>query len=99
MRRVKARAEQLQLGEEQRLLAFSLAALRCWQAGKAEQPAFADVAAVVADLVPSYTGGPFTYLQQLGSARVRAAARVASSLDSELFAVPSGLDDFFARPS
>jgi len=62
------------LDENAKLAAVTLAALRCWQAGKVEHPELADVAAVVGGLFPSYAGGPFTHARQLGAAALRQQA-------------------------
>ena len=96
MKLARDRARALQLGEDELLLATALAALGPWAAGKVEQPAFADVAAVVAGLFPSYAGGPFTFLRQHGADALRARAQAAAGRDDKLFAVPASLDAFLA---
>ncbi|WP_428311858.1 enoyl-CoA hydratase-related protein [Hydrocarboniphaga sp.] len=88
----KDRAKSLKLSEEETVLATALAALRASESGKAEQPELADVAVVTAGLVPSYTGGPFTYLRQHGGTRVRELAAAAARHDPELFTVPGALE-------
>jgi 3-hydroxyacyl-CoA dehydrogenase/enoyl-CoA hydratase/3-hydroxybutyryl-CoA epimerase len=56
----------------------------------------ADSAAVVAGLVPAYTGGPFTYLSQLGASVVRGHASEAARRRQSLFAVPDALEALLA---
>lgn len=82
-------AESLNLSEEERLLAVSLAALRVWSAGQVAQPELADVAVVSAGISPAYSGGPFTYLKQQGSGKIAKDAAAASGKDAELFALTS----------
>ncbi|MCC2657955.1 MAG: hypothetical protein K0Q76_3063 [Panacagrimonas sp.] len=92
--RVKQAREQAKaagLNEDDTLLAIAFAALRAWDAGKVEEPELADVAVVTGGLYPSYTGGPFTWLQQRGAQDLR---RRAQGRDPALFAVPEGLDRF-----
>ena len=94
----KAKAKAAALDEDDTLLASSLAALRAWNAGKAEQPDLADVAVVSAGLFPSYTGGPFTWASQRGSDELRRRAEAAQGRhagQAELFALPAGLDRYF----
>jgi 3-hydroxyacyl-CoA dehydrogenase/enoyl-CoA hydratase/3-hydroxybutyryl-CoA epimerase len=94
--RVKQAREQAKaagLNEDDTLLALAFAALRAWDAGKVEQPELADVAVVTGGLYPSYTGGPFTWLQQHGADGLRQRAQ---GRDPALFAVPEGLERFFA---
>jgi enoyl-CoA hydratase/carnithine racemase len=88
----KDQAKTLKLDEEDSVLAIALAALRASESGKAEQPELADVAVVTAGLMPSYTGGPFTYLRQHGADKIRESAKRASQYDAGLFAVPGKLD-------
>ena len=97
MKAARDQARSLSLGEEEALLAMSLAALPAWEAGQVEQPELADVAAVIGGLMPSYTGGPFTYLKQYGAAEIRKRAAVAASVDTTLFQIPASLDAFFAQ--
>ncbi|MDB5971651.1 MAG: hypothetical protein JWQ90_4101 [Hydrocarboniphaga sp.] len=92
----KDKAKALKLGEEETVLATALAALRASEAGRAGQPELADVAVVTAGLMPAYTGGPFTYLRQHGTAQIRDRARKASAADEALFDVPSALDTLLA---
>lgn len=72
LRQAKAQAKAIDADEDTRLLLGAAAAFACWQAGKAEPTDLADVAAVNAGLFPSYTGGPFSWLQQLGPEAVSA---------------------------
>ena len=91
---VKAAREQAEAAgcsEEETLLGLSLAAARIWQRGGIEQPELADVAVVAAGLFPSYAGGPFNYLRQLGAEAVRRGAAAAASRHATLFALPEGL--------
>jgi len=60
--------------EATRLITATLTALRAWQAGKVEEPVFADVAVVLGGLFPSYAGGPYTYANQIGAEALRKAA-------------------------
>ncbi len=88
-------AESLNLSEEERLLAVSLAALRVWASGQVTQAELADVAVVSAGISPAYSGGPFTYLKQHGSRKIAKDAAAASGKDAELFALASAdLDRF-----
>lgn len=96
MKAAKEAAKAAGCDEEQTVLALALAALRAWDAGQVAFPELADVAAVVAGLSPSYTGGPFTYLAQHGAAAVRAQASAATERHAELFTVPAAIDRFLA---
>jgi enoyl-CoA hydratase/carnithine racemase len=94
----KAKAKAAGFDENDTLLATSLAALRVWNAGKAEQTDLADVAVVAAGAYPSYTGGPFTWASQRGSEELRrraADAQTRLAAQAELFALPAGLDRYF----
>jgi len=82
---VKAAREQAQtqgLSEDELVLAAVLASLQVWAEGAVGQAELADVAVVNAGLIPAYTGGPFTWLQQHDAAaigRFIAASRVANA--------------------
>ena len=91
VKQVREKAKAAGLDEDDTLLALAFEALRAWDAGKVEQPELADVAVVTGGLYPSYTGGPFTWLQQRGADDVR---RRAQGRDAALFAVPGALDRF-----
>ena len=94
LRAAAADAEARQLETAQKLLALALAALRCWDAGKVENPDFGDVAAVTAGLYPAYTGGPFNWLRQMGEADIRSLADGTALKAPELCAVPEALPRF-----
>lgn len=81
---------------EERLLAVALEAARVWSGGAIFDFGIADSAAVISGLHPPYTGGPFTFLRQHGTAAVRLAAAAVGSQDGSLFAVPGRLDDLVA---
>lgn len=94
VRAVRQKADALALGETDRNLACALAALRLWADGKLQNPELADVALVVRDLMPAYTGGAFTFLRQQGFAAIRARAQAAPPMAAELFdlrAIPAEL--------
>ena len=83
----------LQCELEDRILAISLQAARVWCGGGIEDPDLADAAAVIAGFVPAYTGGPFTYLRQLGFDDVCARARRARQMHGALFDVPDHCEE------
>jgi 3-hydroxyacyl-CoA dehydrogenase/enoyl-CoA hydratase/3-hydroxybutyryl-CoA epimerase len=86
-----------ELPAEDGILAVALAAARVWSTGAVPDTGIADSAAVVAGLVPAYTGGPFTYLCQRGASAVRARAAEAARLRQSLFAVSDSLEALLAR--
>lgn len=96
VRQAREQAKAAGLGEDDTLLALAFAALRAWDAGKVEHPELADVAVVSGGLYPSYTGGPFTWIQQRGAEELR---RRAQGRDPALFAVPEGLDRYLGTVS
>jgi 3-hydroxyacyl-CoA dehydrogenase/enoyl-CoA hydratase/3-hydroxybutyryl-CoA epimerase len=89
-----ARAQAGTLGADEQLLALAFAALRTWNEGKVERAEMADVAVVGAGLYPSYTGGPFNWLRQLGPAELQRRAALAQAAHPGLFALPEGLERF-----
>lgn len=73
------------------MLTVALAAVQMWQAGQVPDCALFDSACAVAGVLPSYTGGPFSYLRQLGERIVKEhAAKLGHS-------GAGGLDAFFAE--
>jgi 3-hydroxyacyl-CoA dehydrogenase/enoyl-CoA hydratase/3-hydroxybutyryl-CoA epimerase len=92
LRGARERATALGCGEDETLLATAFAAVEAWSGGAIEQPELADVAAVEAGLFPSWSGGPYNYLQQAGAERLRTEAAAAAARDAQLFAVPAALD-------
>jgi 3-hydroxyacyl-CoA dehydrogenase / enoyl-CoA hydratase / 3-hydroxybutyryl-CoA epimerase len=74
--------------EDEEALAVSLAAADIWSGGGIDDVALADVAAVLAGLHPSYTGGPFNFLRQHRFSDLAARAALAASRDRELFRLP-----------
>jgi 3-hydroxyacyl-CoA dehydrogenase/enoyl-CoA hydratase/3-hydroxybutyryl-CoA epimerase len=91
-----ARDASFELPVQDRILAVALAAARVWATGAVPDMGIADSAAVVAGLVPAYTGGPFTYLSQLGASVVRGHASEAARRRQSLFAVPDALEALLA---
>ena len=75
-------------GEDEQALAVALAAADIWSGGGIDDLAMADVAAVLAGVHPSYTGGPFNFLRQHGFSELAAGAALAASRDRELFRLP-----------
>lgn len=67
-----ARQPQPDAGEVRRRMLFIqlIEALKCMQEGVLENPADGDVGAVFGVGFPAYTGGPFSYIDHLGAARV-----------------------------
>jgi len=97
LKAVRALTRQRLLDEDDELLAVALAAAAVWGEGGIADAALADVAVVVGGLYPSYTGGPFTYLRQAGEDLVRRRAAAAAVAHPDLFALPLGLADLFAK--
>ncbi len=89
-------ARELGVGEDEQLLAVTLAAIAAWAAGAAPQTELADAAVVAEGLHPAYTGGPFNHALQCGASELRQRAAAAASISATLFAVPAGFDDFYA---
>jgi 3-hydroxyacyl-CoA dehydrogenase/enoyl-CoA hydratase/3-hydroxybutyryl-CoA epimerase len=81
---------------DERLLAVALEAARVWSGGALFDFGIADSAAVISGLHPPYTGGPFVFLHQRGTAAVRLAAAAFGTRHGALFAVPDRLDDLAA---
>lgn len=79
-------------GEDEALLAVALAAASAWSTGRVSDTELADVEAVLGDLHPAYTGGPFTYLAQRDSDEVRMRAAQAAQRAPALFALPPGFE-------
>ncbi|SFQ31199.1 enoyl-CoA hydratase-related protein [Pseudomonas borbori] len=77
------------------LLAMALVALADWTNGLIEQPDIVDVACVLGDLFPAYSGGPFKLLRNLGLVRVQARLREAPSEYTALFLLDFTLTDAF----
>lgn len=83
--RVRQRAAVHQLTATQQTLAVALAAARARREGAIADVALADSAAVVAGLVPAYSGGPFRYLQQADPESLRQHIDAARQVAPELF--------------
>ncbi len=97
LREAQDRAHACGCDEEEILLAVAFAAIEAWGEGCVDQPELADVAVVLSGLYPSYTGGPFNYLRQIGSEALRRRAIEAAPKCAWMFAVPAALDRYF-RP-
>jgi len=61
---------------DDRILSVALAAARMWLDGQVPDIALFDSACAVGGVVPSYTGGPFSYLRQHGEAALAPRAAV-----------------------
>jgi 3-hydroxyacyl-CoA dehydrogenase / enoyl-CoA hydratase / 3-hydroxybutyryl-CoA epimerase len=90
-------ARRHEVGEDDISLAVALAAAQAWQDGDVPDVESADVAAVMAGFHPAYTGGPFTYLRQLGADQILQRATRASQRESTLFAVPKKFDQLLRK--
>jgi 3-hydroxyacyl-CoA dehydrogenase/enoyl-CoA hydratase/3-hydroxybutyryl-CoA epimerase len=84
-------ARKASCSEDEEILAVALIAAEIWGEGGIEDVDLADVACVIAGVHPSFTGGPFNYLRQLGSDRIRAKARSASERSGLAFRVPDSV--------
>jgi 3-hydroxyacyl-CoA dehydrogenase/enoyl-CoA hydratase/3-hydroxybutyryl-CoA epimerase len=83
--------------EDEQALAVALAAADVWSDGGIDDVALADVAAVVAGLHPSYTGGPFNFLRQHTFTALSTGATFAAARHRELFHLPDSLSSLCAR--
>ena len=81
--------------QDDSLLAMALVALTDWSNGLIEQPDMVDVACVLGNLFPAYSGGPFKYLRNLGLARAQARLHEAPSEYAALFSLDIVLADAF----
>jgi 3-hydroxyacyl-CoA dehydrogenase/enoyl-CoA hydratase/3-hydroxybutyryl-CoA epimerase len=81
--------------EDDVLLAVALAAARAWVEGSVADLEGADVAAVLSGMHPAFTGGPFTFLRQNGSERIKAMAADAVQRQKTLFRLPPGSEKLF----
>lgn len=99
LRAASSTAKRLQRSENEILLAVSLAAAEIWSEGGVDDLELADVAIVIAGLFPSYTGGPFNYLRQMGLEDLRKNARIAAANVANLYEVPTRIDQLFAMSS
>jgi 3-hydroxyacyl-CoA dehydrogenase/enoyl-CoA hydratase/3-hydroxybutyryl-CoA epimerase len=88
-----------ELALEDQLLVVALAAARAWCRGGVLDTGIADSAAVIAGFHPAYTGGPFAYLRQCGFANVEARVERGDPQRRELFALPPGFNELFAKPA
>lgn len=93
----QAQARQVGCSEADELLAVALAAQKAWGDGGIDDVDLADVAAVIAGLHPAYSGGPFTYLRQLGLENLSSKVAAASAEYRQLFAVPEFLPALLER--
>jgi len=78
-----------QPNDDDRCLAVTLAAARMWLAGEVADCALFDSACVVGGVVPSYSGGPFSYLREHGERALQARALALG------MGWPAGLVRFF----
>jgi 3-hydroxyacyl-CoA dehydrogenase/enoyl-CoA hydratase/3-hydroxybutyryl-CoA epimerase len=81
--------------QDEVMLAVALAGARAWLEGGIDDPDIADVAAVLAGIAPAYTGGPFTYLRQMGLARVQQEASGGTQCHASLFRLPENSEALF----
>jgi 3-hydroxyacyl-CoA dehydrogenase/enoyl-CoA hydratase/3-hydroxybutyryl-CoA epimerase len=96
LRSAKQQALELGCSENEVMLAVTFAAISVWAEGGVSDAALADAAAVAADVVPSYTGGPYAYAVHCGGADLRARAAACAKASTSLFAIPAGLEPFLA---
>ncbi|MBU6379605.1 MAG: enoyl-CoA hydratase/isomerase family protein [Gammaproteobacteria bacterium] len=65
-----------------------LEAIKCMQEGVIDEPADGDVGAVFGVGFPAYTGGPFSYIDHLGAARVLRECNELAKRHGERFKAP-----------
>ena len=89
----QAVARRLHCSESDELLAVSLTAARAWSEGGVPDTELADVAAIIADLHPAYTGGPYNHLLSFDAATLHGKIAEAAKRNPELFIMPARLDE------
>lgn len=83
--------------EEQTLLIMSMVALEDWNEGLIEDPDMVDMASVIAGIYPSFSGGPFKFLRNLGPEKARELVDACRSLHGDLLGGEQDLADYFSR--
>lgn len=83
------------LHEELEVVVVAQGALEALAAGRLSDEALLDSAAVLAGLVPAYSGGPFTSLRQMGEAEAAARLDRARTVAADRGGAESGLGDLF----
>lgn len=81
--------------EDEILLAVALTAASAWLEGGIADVEAVDVAAVLSGVHPAFTGGPFTFLRQMGVERVQGSVTDAAQRHPELFHLPPRSQDLF----
>ena len=83
--------------EEEGLAIMAMAALGDWNQGLVEQPDMVDMACVIADIFPSFSGGPFKFLRNLGPEKAQALAETCRSRHSDLLSGEQDIANYFSR--
>jgi 3-hydroxyacyl-CoA dehydrogenase len=81
--------------EDEILLAVALAAASAWLEGGIADVEAVDVAAVLSGMHPAFTGGPFTFLRQMGLERIQASVTDAAQRHTALFSLPPRSQELF----
>lgn len=83
--------------EEERLAIMAMAALQDWNAGFVEQPDMVDMACVIADIYPSFSGGPFKFLRNLGLEQARSLVEACRVRHGDLLSGEQDMSGYFSR--
>lgn len=83
--------------EEESFIIMAMAALSDWNAGLVEQPDMVDMACVIAGIYPSFSGGPFKFLRNLGLDKARALVETCRVDHGDLLQGEPDMSSYFMR--
>nr|AEO27329.1 3-hydroxy-5-isopropenylpimelyl CoA dehydrogenase [Pseudomonas sp. 19-rlim] len=86
-----------QCSEEDRFVIMAMAALQDWNAGLVDQPDMVDMACVIAGIYPSFSGGPFKFLRNLGLEQARALFDACRTRHADLLSGEQDMSGYFSR--
>lgn len=89
--------EARQCNEEECLAIMSMTALQDWNAGYVEDPDMVDMACVIGGIYPSFSGGPFKFLRNLGLEKARTLVEVCRSCHGDLLPDEQDMSNYFSR--
>lgn len=82
--------------EEEALLIMAMVALQDWNVGFVEQPDMVDMACVIGGIYPSFSGGPFKFLRNLGLEQARSLVVACRARHADLLA-EQDMSGYFSR--
>lgn len=86
-----------QCSEEDGFIILAMAALNDWNEGLIEQPDMVDMACVIAGIYPSFSGGPFKFLRNLGLDRARTLVEACRLRHADLLSGEQDMTRYFSR--